>query len=67
MDLHWFSVKPRVCPNNHNGCFKLHLRENLVHYLPHVSAPRWLQIAHRGFHIRMAEPLLHGAQIEARP
>jgi hypothetical protein len=39
----------------------------LFTYLPHLSSTRRLQVAHRTFHVRVAEPLLHGPQIDASP
>jgi hypothetical protein len=32
------------------------LREDLVHYLPHLLAPGRLQVSHRRFHVDMSEP-----------
>src|ERR1035438_498837 len=45
----------------------LHPSENLIDLLTHLLTPRRLQVAHRRFHVRMTEPLLHRAKINARP
>src|ERR1700694_4557374 len=42
-------------------------RKNLVYLIPRVLTPRGLQIPHGAFHVRVPQPLLHGAQIHARP
>ena len=47
-----------------NGAF---LTEDLVDLLSDLLTSRWLQIAHRGLHITVAQPLLHGAQINSGP
>jgi hypothetical protein len=46
---------------------KYGLRENLVNLLPDLLAMGRLQISHRRFHVRVPQPLLHRAQIDASP
>jgi hypothetical protein len=43
------------------------LSEDLVHFIPHMLAPRWLQIPHRRFHVGVTKPLLNCAQIDTSP
>src|ERR1017187_4218494 len=45
----------------------LHPSENFIDLLTHLLTPRRLQVAHRRFHVRMTEPLLHSAKIDACP
>jgi hypothetical protein len=50
-----------------NGMSAKRLGENLIYLLPNLLTPGRLQVPHRRFHGRMAEPLLHSAQIDTRP
>src|SRR5258708_10757621 len=43
------------------------LSKNLIHLLTHLLTPRRLQVAHRALHVRVTQPLLHRAQINASP
>jgi hypothetical protein len=55
------------CTNNRLDGRRIHLSENLVHLIPDMLAAGRLQISHRRFHVRMAQPLLHRAQIDTCP
>ena len=55
------------CTNNQLDERRLRLGENLVHLRSNLFTSGPLQIPHRRFHVRMAQPLLNPAQIHSRP
>src|SRR4029077_19632175 len=41
--------------------------KNLVHLLPHLLTPAWLQVPHGTFHVRVSKPLLHCPEVNSGP
>jgi hypothetical protein len=65
------SRKRHLAPNfqwhrENRFCYRL-LSENLVHLLPHLLTSGRFEVAHRAFHVRVSEPLLHGAEVNGCP